>query len=236
MTVEILRGRVGSHAYGLATPDSDIDELAIHVASTREMLGLSVATAVSTTRHTTSPDFTSHELGKFCELALDCNPTLLELLWLSEYEAVTDAGQLLVDSREAFLSTDAVRSAYAGYARSQARKIDRLGPRRGAEPTKNPERLEKMGRHTYRLLLQGRALLTTGILVLDVSEYRDKIFAMGKMAVTIPHEYSARVEVEARQLNDLPSVLPEICDRDRVDELVRSIRTAQVRHDLDRGL
>jgi predicted nucleotidyltransferase len=236
MAVEILRGVVGSQAYGLATPGSDVDVMAVHVASTRDILGLSASKVTSATTHTTSPDFTSHELGKYCELALKANPTLLELLWLSSYDVATDAGLLLVDSREAFLSTRTVKAAYGGFALSEAQKIDRVAGRNGILATENAGRVEKRGRHAYRMLIQAQQLLASGELPVDVSSHRDEILAMGRMAVNTPREFSARVAGAVQRLDGAASILPDEPDRERVDELVRAIRTEQVRADLAAGI
>jgi len=72
----ILSGIVGSTAYGLAGPDSDVDRIGIFAAPTVAFHGL-VMPAES---HVTSkPDRTMHEVRKWCRLALGCNPTVMEL-------------------------------------------------------------------------------------------------------------------------------------------------------------
>jgi len=80
----ILEGIVGSTAYGLATPESDIDKLGIYIQPTEDFYGLKLWTEKDFSIVTTNPDRTLHELGKFCRLALKCNPTITELLWIPE--------------------------------------------------------------------------------------------------------------------------------------------------------
>ena len=108
----ILEAVVGSTAYGLATPDSDIDMLGVYVAPTEKILGLK---SVQETIITKNPDKAIHEVGKFIHLAIQCNPTILELLFLEEYTTLTEEGKLLVDNRQAFLSKK-IFNAYGGYA------------------------------------------------------------------------------------------------------------------------
>jgi len=80
----ILEGIVGSTAYGLTTPESDIDKLGIYIQPTEDFYGLKLWTEKDFSIVTTNPDRTLHELGKFCRLALKCNPTITELLWIPE--------------------------------------------------------------------------------------------------------------------------------------------------------
>ncbi len=57
----ILEGITGSTAYGLATPDSDVDKHGIYQASTHEVLGLFPP---KETVVTNDPDITYHEVAK----------------------------------------------------------------------------------------------------------------------------------------------------------------------------
>lgn len=71
----LLSGVVGSTAYGLATPDSDIDWLGNFAAPTHRMLGLH---APKDSIVSTNPDRTLHETAKWCRLALGGNPTVMD--------------------------------------------------------------------------------------------------------------------------------------------------------------
>lgn len=52
----LLVGTVGSHAYGLAGPDSDVDTLAFAAAPTARFHGLSLPTGKDATKTSTDPD------------------------------------------------------------------------------------------------------------------------------------------------------------------------------------
>lgn len=147
----LLKGRVGSHAFGLAHEGSDEDFQGIFVAPTQAFLGLS-NTPQESFKYS-DPDTTYHEVGKFCRLALKCNPTILDLLWLDEYNVRTQLGTELINLRNNFLSAGYVRDAYFGYAMSQYGKLNK-DPR--------PEKRAKNARHFARLLNQGWQLYTTG--------------------------------------------------------------------------
>lgn len=161
----LLSGIVGSTAYGLATPESDVDRLGIFAAPTIAFHGL---TPPQGSHVTTQPDVTWHEAGKYASLALKANPSVLELLWLPEdlYEDVTPLGTALIDIRRDLLSAQAVRNAYFGYATQQVKRLKdytAARPRedRIAKPHR-PEKVAKHARHVARLLYQGLALYEMG--------------------------------------------------------------------------
>jgi hypothetical protein len=140
----LLDGVVGSTAYGLAGPDSDIDRLGVFAAPTLAFHGLRRPreSIVST-----GPDRTLHEAGKFAALCLGGNPTVMELLWLEEYETRTELGDQLVAIRTAFLSAPRVRAAYLGYAVQQFRRLEVRGDGSFSADT----RKRTAGRLTIRL-------------------------------------------------------------------------------------
>lgn len=84
----LLSGIVGSTAYGLAKPGSDIDRLGLFAADTTAFHGLH---GPAESHVTTNPDRTLHEAAKWCRLALGGNPTVMELVWLPDdlYEVRT---------------------------------------------------------------------------------------------------------------------------------------------------
>jgi len=166
----ILRGIVGSCAYGLSTPESDVDIMGIFLEPRDSFLGLNPFDDKNSTVHTTSDlrDHTFHELGKFMRLALRSNPSILELLWLPDwaYEHVSVLGEQLLDCRHWFASADLVKNAYLGYATQQFKLLKN----RGDFGSDMKKRTEKHARHLYRLLIQGFGLYRTGSLVVELSD------------------------------------------------------------------
>ncbi|WP_406288317.1 DNA polymerase beta superfamily protein [Embleya sp. NBC_00896] len=223
----LLMGVVGSTAYGLATAASDEDLLGVYLADSRDVLGLDGPTVVSGSQVTTKPDVTMHELGKYCSLALKCNPTVTELLWLPEYRVETEAGRRLRALRDSFLSTEYVRGAYGGYALQQARRLSgRHEAGKAGFSSDTAKRTAKHGRHCMRLLLQAQQLLRTGVLVLDMSDRRDELFAAGDLAANDPTAFAALFEREKATLDAIDSVLPTRPDREAVNNLLVTLRVA----------
>lgn len=155
----LLDGVVGSTAYGLAGPDSDVDRLVVAAAPTVVFLGLG---DVRESHVTTGPDCTTHEIGKFLKLAMKANPTVTELLWLSGYDFSNRFGLELVQMRAKLLCAPQVRRAYLGYATDQFRKLKARGD--GSFSADTRRRTSKHARHIARLCDQGYQLYATGTL------------------------------------------------------------------------
>src|SRR5438034_3805337 len=172
----LLSGIIGSTAYGLAGPESDIDRLGIFAHSTEKFHGLHLPTE---TYVTNNPDKTMHEVGKYCRLALSCNPTVSELMWLPEelYEELTELGQELISIRRSFLSKNRTRDAYLGYATSQFKRLESRGD--GSFSADTRKRTAKHARHLMRLCHQGYQLYVTGELEIRLNEPQ-KFISFGK--------------------------------------------------------
>lgn len=211
----ILEGITGSKAYGLDHEGSDTDIKGVFVAPTQDILGLY---NVKETIDHTDPDWTYHEVGKFIDLAMKANPTILELLFLDGYLEITKAGKMLVDNRHLFLSKR-IYNSYGGYALSQARKLNARG---GTYGSGRGNRYEKHTRHCFRLLFQGKELLETGNLTVRVTpEMREELFAIGKME---PSAIIDRFEKEFSAFDKIPSVLPEEPNKEEINKILLKIR------------
>ena len=215
----ILEGITGSKAYGLETETSDTDIKGIYLMPTREVLSLGFNVQNNTKDHV-NPDWVYHEVQKYIMLAMDSNPTVLELLFLEDYTQLNEWGKLLVDNRHLFLSQLA-RKKYGGYALSQAKS---LATNDGKYGNGRANRYEKHTRHCFRLLYQGRELLETGNLTVRVTpEVREELFAIGKLP---PDKVVTMFEDKFKEFDTIESVLPEQVDREAINNLLLQIREA----------
>jgi predicted nucleotidyltransferase len=214
----LLSGIVGSQAYGLATPESDVDRLGMFAFPTTRLHGL---TYPKESMVMTEPsDHTFHEARKFCQLVLGGNPTVTELLWLPEYEVVHGLGQQLINIRGSFLSAPRVRAAYLGYAQQQ---FDRLVKRDGNFSSDLKKRTEKHARHLLRLLHQGFGLYRTGELTIrlqDPDMYRE----FGEMVAADPTTAESELATYEELFMGTRSVLPEKPDTGPVEAWLLMVR------------
>ncbi|WP_432169080.1 nucleotidyltransferase domain-containing protein [Streptomyces sp. 1222.5] len=216
----LLSGIVGSTAYGLDRPGSDIDRLGIFAVPTEQLHGLRRPTE---SHVTTGPDRTLHEAAKWARLALGGNPTVMELVWLPPqlYEARTPLGDELIGIRGSLLSAKRVRDAYLGYATQQFRRLETRGD--GSFSADTRKRTAKHARHLKRLCHQGLELYTTGRLTIQVDDpqayhdFGEQVVADSEAARPLLASYEAAFD-ENR------SPLPEQPDEAAVESWLRRVR------------
>lgn len=214
MRKEILKGIVGSKAYGLDTPESDTDYRGVYIYDTISLCDLS-----PTKDNIRIGEDVTYELDKFCRLSLRCNPNIMEVLWLDDYTVKEPEGEQLIEIRKTFLSTNHIRNAYGGYALSQVKRLERRGDSFSADTRK---RTQKHARHMFRLLLQGKSLLETGGLKVRLTkEEREYCFEWSQVPpeIMVPAFYKG-----VEEFNNTESVLPDEPDFDTVNNVVRAIR------------
>lgn len=218
----ILEGITGSVAYGLNTPTSDIDYKGIYLLPTSKVLEIGFNQDHTTIDHT-DPDWSYVEVGKFMKLAMSGNPTITELLFLEDYTVLTPIGKMLVDNRDAFLSTDAIRKAYSGYAYAQTKKLaTRTEQGLDGYDSSLKNRFAKHTRHLVRLMVQCKQLLETGTLTVKVTpEQREYIFKCGELSAD--EVVNLFIELD-KELQTIKSVLPDRPDVDRLNKLLYDIR------------
>ena len=210
----VLGGIVGSQAQGFATKASDTDRGFVFVAPTLDLLGL---TPPEPSVQLHDPDMWGHEIGKFIRLALTCNPTILELLWVDHDVCSSYAGRMLVMHRAQFLSAHVLYGAYKGYAKQQIVRAE-------AE-----HRTVKARRHCLRLLLQGAQALRDGYVTVKPS-------SMWVTNIRTASETSERfIELYTHLAEDLDDAyastkLPAEPDREMGEFVLRQIR----KHVIDR--
>lgn len=218
----LLSGVVGSTAYGLAGPESDVDRLGVYAAPTVAFHGLHppLGKAATVVEHEPG-DATFHEAGKLAALLSRGNPTVTELLWLDAYEVETELGRELVGIRSAFLSAKRIRDAYFGYATAQFRRLLDTGQFQ----SKMRKRASKHGRHLLRLLNQGLELYSTGHLTIRVTD-PDWYITNGELIADNP-EHARRFLHEAETKFDAAtSPLPERPDEATVERWLLRVRAA----------
>lgn len=112
----------GSHLYGLNTNNSDVDTGGLFCATPNQLMGLGLdyKQQVSDERN----DTTWYEIGRFCNLLLKSNATVLESLFVPEDKMLVKPNALikpLFDNKEKFI-TKACFKPFISYAIEQIRK------------------------------------------------------------------------------------------------------------------
>jgi uncharacterized protein len=133
----------GSRAYGIHRPDSDLDLKGVAIPPANHYLGLFDKfeqadkpehlhklrdyiqdPELLVLSHQKKLEGTVFEIKKFCALALDCNPNILDVLFCREEDVIYSSliGEELRENRDMFLSAKA-KHTFSGYAMSQLKRI-----------------------------------------------------------------------------------------------------------------
>lgn len=153
----------GAHAYGFPSPDSDLDLKCVHVAPTRELVGLTTIEEPPDRIDIVDGvelDYGSNELAPVLRGAIKGNGNYLERI-LGELALGGDM-TLLAQARDVVrpLLSRRVAKHYGGFAVSQLRAFD-------DKPT------AKRALYVLRTAATGRCLMARGELVTDVAKLGD---------------------------------------------------------------
>lgn len=118
----LVKHRAGSHAYGTNIATSDEDYRGIFYGDPINILTPFFPVREST--DITEEDTKYYELAHFMKLCLDCNPNIVETLWVDRGDILhcTDAYNMLRLERSKLLSAK-VAFTFSGYAVSQLKRI-----------------------------------------------------------------------------------------------------------------
>lgn len=138
----------GSISYGTNTADSDTDVKGICIPPREYFFGLNRFEQ----HETKEPDSVIYSLQKFIQLAMKCNPNIIEMLYVRENHILfcNEWGEKLLSLRDEFLSKQA-RHSFGGYAYAQLQQLDK----RTYPHSKRKEEIEKFGydtKHAYHLI------------------------------------------------------------------------------------
>lgn len=142
----ILLGLGGSYAYGTNVKDSDIDIRGIANNSAEEvLLGSGFEQVIDN-----QTDTTVYSLKKVVNLLANCNPNVIELLGLEDWQYLylSDVGKALVENADMFLSKRAVQS-FGGYATGQLRRLENKSARLLAQKDNEKHILDSIKNASY---------------------------------------------------------------------------------------
>lgn len=153
---------IGSRAFGLDVESSDTDLRGFYLPPKELHWSL-----YGIPEQLEREEETYWEVQKFIILALKANPNVLECLYSPLVQHVTPVAQTILDIREAFLSK-LIYQTYNGYVMSQFKKLQ-------YDLVNYGEIRWKHAMHLIRLLLSGISALKTGVIPIQVTEYRDQL-------------------------------------------------------------
>jgi uncharacterized protein len=212
----IFRCILGSHAYGLANEQSDLDRRGIYLPPADLHWSLFGVPDQLEDRET---DEVYWELRKFVTLALKANPNILECLYTPVVEYASPVAEELLAMREQFLSK-LVYQTYNGYVLSQFKRLEQDLRTVG-------EIKWKHAMHLIRLLIAGVTALREGHVPVRVEEHRERLLSIkrGELAWPEVNEWRLALHSEFDRAHETTS-LPDRPDYEKANAfLVRARRT-----------
>lgn len=232
----ILRVRTGSVVHGISTESSDRDEMGVCIEPPEYVIGLrkfeqyqyrdaAQRTGQFDARSAAGElDLTIYSLRKFVSLALNGNPSIIEILFIPREHVIARNGWgANLQNMAASIVSKEAGPRYLGYLHAQRRAME-SGNGKGRDITR-PELVErygwdtKYGGHMIRLGFQGIELLSTGRLTLPMRERERRIITAirtGAWSMQETLSYAESLEGHIRTLTKA-SRLPDHPDRDGVN-------------------
>ncbi|HEY2854352.1 MAG TPA: nucleotidyltransferase domain-containing protein [Gemmatimonadaceae bacterium] len=203
----IYRCILGSHAYGLANENSDVDRRGIYLPPAELHWSLYGVPEQLEDKQT---DEVYWELRKFVTLALKANPNILECLYTPVVEMTTPVADELLAMRGSFLSRH-VYQTYNGYVLSHFKRLEQDLRTVGAIKWKH-------AMHLIRLLIAGITALEESYVPIRVGEHRDRLLAIKRGDLPWDEVNAWRLELHQRFDRALEQTkLPERPDYDRAN-------------------
>lgn len=108
---------VGSQAYGLSLPGSDVDIKGVYIAPIKEFYGFTCTDQINNE----SNDITYYEIGKFLSLLCKSNPTVLEMLFSPE-DCIQKSSKYFTNLDPGKFISKKCEDSFARYAFTQIKK------------------------------------------------------------------------------------------------------------------
>lgn len=219
----ILKVLCGSRAYGLEDAESDFDYHGVYLVPTSTLLALGPRIKETAWIEGEDMDNTGWELRHFLQMAINCNPTVLETL-VAPVEYTTEIGTTLRSMMPFFLSRKRIFDAYRGYASNQRKKMfEPTGGKLGGQ------RMAKAAIAYIRSLYHGTELLMRGTFNPQItnSELKEFLLLLKRNPGEIPYgaviDTAMDWETQIRWAYE-QTIIPHEPDIDAINEFLLKVR------------
>jgi len=188
----LVKALGGSTAYGLNTPESDLDYRGVFInTEPSKILGLERMDHVQKQE---TDDVVYYELRKFFELLRNGNTGALEILFSEDFLETSEVFEEIRANKFKFVDTDKMFRCLLGYMQGELRLAN--GERTGVLGSKRKAHVEKYGfspknfTQLFRLANCGYALFQHGYFPVNMKKYDEYVHAFLMRVKTQPEFYT----------------------------------------------
>ena len=228
----ILRVKHGSHAYGLNTPESDLDVKGVCIEPLEYHFGFlqNFEQHIQEASKGHAQDLVIYSLKKFAKLAADCNPNIIEVLFGDDADVlfVNEFGERLRDFRDNFLSLKA-RYTFSGFAHSQLKRVT-VDSQENPYPVSRKDRKHSL--HLIRCMRMCKEILETGKVAVKRPDREEllRIKNSCRSYASILEEVSL-IDSQCEELYRTSKALPKSPDLVKIDKFVVQLTEDFLRRD-----
>lgn len=225
--IEILKVIIGSRAYDLHTEDSDTDFRSVYIIPTSRLLSVDMVRKYSVHKQTNGRDDVEYEIGHFIHLALQSNPTILEIFTapivscptINGWDTIKTIGEELRELFPFVWSSKKVYAAFKGYATSQRRQAEVI--------RLSKQRIRKCYMAYIKTLIFGTSLLKDGCFPLPLPQDVKTLLLDIKNGVVSPYEYPKLSFKYEEALDDTYKKAPlKVANIEVINEFLLGVRKA----------
>lgn len=188
----LVKALGGSTAYGLNTPESDLDYRGVFInTEPSKILGLEKLDHIQKQE---TDDIVYYELRKFFELLRNGNTGAIEILFSEDFLQTSDAFEEIRSNKFKFVDTDKMFRCLLGYIQGERRLAN--GERTGQLGGKRKAQLDKYGfspknaTQLLRLAFCGKTLFQHGYFPVNLKLADEKTWAHLFSIKTEPEKYT----------------------------------------------
>lgn len=188
----LVKALGGSTAYGLNTPESDLDYRGVFInTDSSKILGLERMDHIQKQE---TDDIVYYEIRKFFELLRNGNTGALEILFSDNLLETSDIFEEIQTNKLKFVDTDKMFRCLLGYMQGERRLAN--GERTGQLGSKRKAHLDKYGfspknfTQLFRLASCGKALFEKGYFPVNMKQYDTNVHTFLMRVKTQPEKFT----------------------------------------------
>lgn len=219
----------GSHAYGLATENSDIDIRGFIIRSGKDILLSKDFESIRLPQE----DVCFYSFDKFVKMLAAANPNIIEFLGITKNIKLGPIGRYIQENKDMFLSKK-IATTFLGFAHSEQKRLEKM-------PFFETKKIQKAQCHFIRICRMGIEMLTNKIVNTNREGIdSDELKVIKQGCYLREHDIDpawfelVNKEIEKLYEAERISELPQEPDYERINQLIIDVNGSVVYENINR--